>query len=122
MTENNLVYKETKQSRFDHNLDVCLNELSGAKVEKKNGAYMHITLNSFIFGFIDDMYLSYRYVDGDVIYLTAQSQLRMGSDDFNKNYDHVKTFLDCLDEKYPPNQENNFPLPCSQPGPWTTLI
>ena len=75
-------------------------------------ANYHVTVNSLIFGFIDDLYMKI-----DVLHeaeITIQSELRMGSDDFDKNYDHVKFVLDCLGEKYPSDPLDHFPKPCSQ--------
>ena len=56
---------------------------------EKNSILIHVTFNSAIFGFIDDMYimsLPY-FADGkNQRKLEMQSQLRMGSYDFDQNY------------------------------------
>ena len=81
-----------------------------------NGELIHVTFNSAIFGFIDDMYMvSEVYNDGSVRtpnrVLSLQSQLRMGSYDFDQNYDHVKKMLDCLNDTF--MNANTTPAPCS---------
>ena len=56
------------------------------KEQEKHGILIHVTFNSAIFGFLDDMYImSLEYVkDGsNQRQLQIQSQLRVGSYDFN---------------------------------------
>ena len=52
---------------------------------------IHITFNSAIFGFIDDMFIiTEKYIDTTKAYderqMKIQSQLRIGSWDFDQNY------------------------------------
>ena len=77
---------------------------------------IHITFNSAIFGFIDDLFMvSEVYTDGGTILpervISIQSQLRMGSYDFDQNYDHVKKMLDCLNQTF--ENSSTKPAPCS---------
>ena len=71
-----------------------MRDTSGARVmspkhlkeQEKHGILIHVTFNSAIFGFLDDMYImSLEYVkDGsNQRQLQIQSQLRVGSYDFN---------------------------------------
>lgn len=81
-----------------------------------NGNLIHITFNSAIFGFIDDMFMKTSvYDDGSgktgKRVVSTQSQLRMGSYDFDQNYDHVKKMLDCLNETF--MNSGTTPAPCS---------
>ena len=79
---------------------------------------IHVTVNSRIFGFIDDMYMQVQQYsvggssDINTIVLEVQSQLRMGSSDFMQNYNHIKIILDCLDKHY--DNYDKTPLPCSE--------
>ena len=77
---------------------------------------IHVSVNSMFFGFIDDMYMIFEpYTgtgsSGTSRVLKIQSQLRMGSSDFEQSYDHVKKILDCMNDTYG-NAETQ-PLPCS---------
>ena len=52
-----------------------------------NGQTIHVTVNSFFFGFLDDLYIMSTDGGSEVErYLTMQSQLRLGSSDFDQNY------------------------------------
>ena len=55
-----------------------------------NGKTIHVTVNSFFFGFLDDLYIISEDAGGSIPmlnrYLTMQSQLRLGSSDFDQNY------------------------------------
>ena len=69
------------------------------------------------FGFIDDMYMILEPFTGvgsdeSSRLLKIQSQLRMGTLDFDKNYDHVKNILDCMNDTF--GNADTPPLPCSQ--------
>ena len=91
------------------------------------GNLIHVTFNSAIVGFIDDMYIiTSRYKPESAPstgfeyqrVLKIMSQLRMGWSDLDVNYEHVKDFLDCMNEAFDnhPNDEYfgaNTPLPCS---------
>lgn len=82
--------------------------------------YGHVTVNSALMGFIDDFYFSTSVYTPAVGFsgnrvVSFQSQLRLGSGDFDQNYYHIKTILDCL------NTDNalsgitpvGIPAPCS---------
>ena len=75
---------------------------------------IHVTVNSFFFGFIDDLYMvveNYKVDLPQIAKLSLQSQLRMGSSDFMQNYDHIKIMLDCLNKAY--DNSSQTPAPCS---------
>ena len=79
---------------------------------------IHISFNSAIFGFIDDLFMKTELYSGTSPLpnqnrlITLQSQLRMGSYDFEQNYFHVKTILDCLNQTF--NNASTTPAPCSE--------
>ena len=75
---------------------------------------VHVTVNSFFFGFIDDLYfLTYPYgQQSSQRAIKMQSQLRMGKSDFEQNYNHIKTVLDCIDSSDKLKTVAN-PAPCS---------
>ena len=94
--------KNSNSVIFDTNVDRLLNTqisqcVSGTKGAKlmspkdldkstHNGILIHVTFNSAIFGFIDDLYMMTSiYIDGENLMrsLKIQSQLRMGSYDFD---------------------------------------
>ena len=112
--ENRLIFMPDLQ--VADKVERCVDDIAGAKlmsttVSKKEAGSdtsevtFFITVNSFLFGFIDDMYLNVvtytdeaKDPDSDWyrMELRAQSQLRLGSGDFEANYRHVKDMLDCL--------------------------
>ena len=59
------------------------------------------------------MYIMTEVYDADpkVRILNIQSQLRMGSCDFEQNYYHVEKMLTCLDNMF--GSYTQVPLPCS---------
>lgn len=84
-----------------------------------NNQLIHVTLNSALFGFLEDMYIisePYELVTSTesktVRKLSVQSQIRIGSNDFDQNYEHVNEFLDCLNDTF--ENSNQQPAPCSQ--------
>lgn len=81
-----------------------------------NGDLIHVTFNSAIFGFIDDMFMvtepfTQSGAKTPSRKLSIQSQLRMGSYDFDQNYDHSKKMLDCLNDTF--GNAAATPDPCS---------
>ena len=82
---------------------------------KQHNELIHITVSSAFVGFIDDMYMITEEVEIDgktERVLSLQSQLRIGSYDFDQNYQHIKDMLDCLN-----NSLGGLPAidkPCSQ--------
>ena len=69
----------------------------------ENNQLIHVTFNSALFGFLDDMYIisePYELDNKAVRKLSIQSQLRIGSNDFDQNYEHVNEFLDCLNDTF----------------------
>ena len=75
---------------------------------------IHVTVNSFIFGFIDDMYMTvtpFYYNKEVMLELKIMSQLRDGEGDFLQNYYHIKSILNCLNKEY--DNYDMIPRPCS---------
>jgi uncharacterized protein (DUF1499 family) len=76
---------------------------------------IHISVSSDLFGFLDDFYMTTMPYKGsdqqEMRLLNFQSQLRIGSYDFDQNYQHIKDMLDCLNEAY--NTYSNPEMPCS---------
>ena len=112
----------------------CVQELKGAKLMSPrdlddlntSGNLIHITFNSAIFGFIDDMYMQTEPLAGAALAqgeessdreVKMQSQLRIGSYDFDQNYDHVQQMVKCLDDAF--DDTSRKPLPCSISVPST---
>ena len=94
-TENAIVLKSNNDQLINGIIARCIDDLSGAKLMSPdnfadsfiNGKTIHVTVNSFFFGFLDDLYIM--STDGGSVverYLTMQSQLRLGSSDFDQNY------------------------------------
>ena len=80
------------------------------------GSQIHVTINSSIIGFIDDMYIVAQpypnlSMEPDQVQLSMQSQLRLGSGDFMQNYNHIKAVLDCLNTSF--ENADAMPRPCS---------
>ena len=100
----------------------CTDGSSGAKLHtpahlktlSTYGNLIHITWQSVFFGFIDDMYVSTYVAPNNVEsrVINFQSQLRIGTSDFNQNQDHVREMINCLDKKY--DTYTSATPPCSE--------
>ena len=77
--------------------EILMNE--GKTSEHGNTNTVHITVNSFLIGFIDDVYLQFVYAGSDYIWVRIQAQLRLGMYDFEANYSHSKHMLDCFSKQ-----------------------
>ena len=89
-------------------------DLSGSDT---HGGLIHVTFNSALFGFIDDMYMATYVYDpvGALLSqrkLKIQSQLRTGESDLNINYQRVQNMLNCLNDTF--ENASTTPAPCSQ--------
>mmetsp|Transcript_5865 Transcript_5865/g.7077 ORF Transcript_5865/g.7077 Transcript_5865/m.7077 type:complete len:204 (-) Transcript_5865:83-694(-) len=121
-SENNIVINTVNDKQLNRVIAGCVDDLSGAKLNSpddysdssQSGQTVHVTVNSLFFGFIDDLYIVQEPYDagvsGEQRVLRLQSQLRMGKSDFEQNYNHVKTILDCIDDEL---TTFNNPRPCS---------
>ena len=134
-TNNSLVFNVQVDTLLNTEIEQCIIKERSAKLMSPSdlselstpGNLIHVTFNSAIVGFIDDMYIiTSRYKpenasSTDFEYqrvLKIMSQLRMGWSDLDVNYEHVKDILDCLNKAFDnhPNDEYfgaNTPLPCS---------
>ena len=121
-TENSLVFNTLNTDlALNKEIAVCIDSVPGAKImspsdlesSSANSVTVHVSVNSAVFGFIDDMYIiSEPYgATSQQRVLTMQSQLRMGSSDFQQNYNHVKIVLDCLNARF--LNQSATPRPCS---------
>lgn len=73
--------------------------------DNTHGGLIHITFNSALFGFIDDMYMAtFVYDPTGALFpqrvLKIQSQLRTGNRDLDVNYDRVHSMLNCLNDTF----------------------
>ena len=77
-----------------------------------------MTFNSFLFGFIDDMYLIVRPYANPLDesqewrVIDVQAQIRLGKADFDLNQQRVHNLLTCLNTAYENSEQE--PRPCSQ--------
>jgi len=87
-------------------IEECTQQVNGAKLQSPSNLedlsslpqLVHITFQSTICGFLDDMFINVFYdelIQGVVV--NFNSQLRIGSYDFEQNYDHVSKMLTCID-------------------------
>ena len=121
---NSVIFDVSVDRLLNTQIQYCVRDIKGAKLQSpkdlsdKNthGNLIHVTFNSAIFGFIDDLYImTYLYeptVDLSMRKISIMSQLRMGSYDFDQNYDHVNQVLDCLNDTF--MNYGTQPAPCSQ--------
>ena len=124
-TSNSLVFDENVDRLLNTQIEMCINTLDGAKLMNPDNLskmdthnnLIHVTFNSAIFGFLDDMYIiTNEYIPEGITSpwrkLSIMCQLRMGKYDFDLNYDRVKNFLDCLNDTF--ENADQGPDPCSQ--------
>lgn len=65
VTENSVIFQTKDDEDLNHNIAICINKLTGAKLIGPEGLsesigtkqLVHVAINSVIFGFIDDLYL-----------------------------------------------------------------
>ena len=107
-------------------IEQCVEDVDGAKLmspsdlssNDEHGYLIHVSFNSGVFGFIDDMYMQTEifvpegHTSKNWRSLSIQSQLRTGKTDLGINYDRVKSMLDCLNDTFMNSSQE--PLPCSQ--------
>lgn len=124
--ENSLIFQVNVDRLLNTQIYECVKSIDGAKLmhpsdlneSDENNQLIHVTFNSAIFGFIDDMFIItevYQPSDPTALEsrnLKIQSQLRIGRYDFDQNYEHVKLMLDCLNDTFMNATEK--PAPCSQ--------
>lgn len=96
----------------------CVLAIPGSEIvySSPDATYFHATVQSFFFGFWDDFYATALPAGGNEnqLVINTQSQLRIGSSDFNKNYVHTVNFMQCMKS----NKEIEFVMksgdePCS---------
>ena len=86
----------------------------GLSDSTESNQLIHVSVNSLLFGFIDDFYMMvspFTFIKEGKLELKMQSQLRIGSGDFLQNYNHIKSVLDCLNKEY--DNKGGLPRPCS---------
>ena len=125
-TSNSIVFNVNNVDRLmNSQIAQCIDSIKGAKLMHPgnlstmdtHNELIHVTFNSAIFGFIDDMFMiSNEYLASGATIpisrkLSLQSQLRMGSYDFDQNYDHTKKMIDCLNDTF--MNASATPAPCS---------
>ena len=126
-TENSLIFNVGGVDRLlNTQIEQCVEDVDGAKLmspsdlssNDEHGYLIHVSFNSGVFGFIDDMYMQTEifvpegHSSKNWRSLSIQSQLRTGKSDLGINYDRVKSMLDCLNDTF--MNSSQAPLPCSQ--------
>ena len=127
VTENSVIFEDlTDENELNSAISDCIENKDSWKIMSPDNLdslqsfapVVHITIGSAFFGFLDDLYIqsqTYRSAPSDEFYhrkLRIQSQLRIGRSDFDKNYDHVKSVLDCLNKAF--DNTSTTPAPCSK--------
>lgn len=123
-SQNALIFNINVDRVLNTQIEQCVNQLEGAKLmhpsdlssDNSHGSLIHVSFNSALFGFIDDMYMvTQEYLpSGAKIQqrqLKIQSQLRTGNRDLDVNYSRVKGMLDCLNQTF--ENSSTTPAPCS---------
>jgi len=88
----------------------CSEDLRGGKLETPDNLenlsdyqeLIHLTFNSAIFGFINDMYIttySGSLEPNQSTVINLQGQMRIGNHDYGQNMDHIKHFMKCLNNE-----------------------
>ena len=97
-------YKEGMSKQIED----CANGVKGSKqyfsspVSETSDSFQyfsHYTVLTAIFGFIDDMYISATTQAPGQVLVSAQSQLRIGQSDIEKNYNNLYSFYECLNSE-----------------------
>ena len=126
-SHNSLIFDVNVDELLNTQIKECVNGIEGAKLmfprdldsSNEYDQLIHVTFDSALFGFIDDMYMitePYTLVTStetkEARLLSIQSQLRIGSYDFDQNYEHVHKIMDCLNKTF--QNASQQPAPCSQ--------
>ena len=120
--QNTIIIDTTLDLQLNKEIADCVGAIGGAKLKSPdnlstmntNSQLIHISVTSTFFGFLDDMYMWTEpiTVNGkEQRYIQMQSQLRMGSYDFDQNYYHVKYMIDCINKDY--DSHSSSEMPCS---------
>ena len=73
--------------------------------------FFHVATQSFLWGFVDDIYISAEVYGINETQIRVQSQQRIGTNDSGKNYDHVTDLLSCFQDNL--QIAIGTPMPCS---------
>jgi uncharacterized protein (DUF1499 family) len=82
--------------------------------KSQDSTYLHGVTSSVIFGFLDDVFIQSSPLTANSVFVSAQSQLRIGQGDFNKNYEHLDAFYKCLNEKAAKSKDVSVTKPCQE--------